>query len=503
MLRTGRKGLAAATLLLDAAKGAAAVLIGAHVAGDDGRARRRAGRRLGHLFPVWLGFKGGKGVATGLGVLLAAAPLAGLAAALVWLGTALLTRISSASALAACVAAPVIGALLGTPWPVEALVMVTAALIVGRHHANIRRLLAGTEPRIGGREMSDDLDRLRLARTEGVGPLTYRRLLRRYGSAAAALDALPGLARAGGRATGPAIPGRDDAERELEQAGRARAALLFVDTPGYPTLLGLLEDAPPVLAVQGRPGRAGPARRWPWWAAATPRPTASAWPRRWPRTSPPPGWWWSPAWRAASTRRRMRARCAPARRSPAWPAASTCPTRPSTPICRRASPARGAVVAEAPPGTAPQARHFPRRNRIIAGLSLGVVVVEAALRSGSLITARQAQEAGREVFAVPGSPLDPRCRGANDLIRQGARLAETAADVLADLPEHPGEGAAAAGRCSAARGLRGAAGAGARAAGRPDRVRAPRASTWSRLLGPSPTPVDDLIRRCQLCRRAR
>ena len=85
----------------------------------------------------------------------------------------------------------------------------------------------------------------------------------------------------------------------------------------------------------------------------------------------------------------------------------------------------GAVVAEAPLGTAPQARHFPRRNRIIAGLALGVVVVEAALRSGSLITARLAQEAGRELFAVPGSPLDPRCRGGNDLIRQGAHLTES------------------------------------------------------------------------------
>ena len=82
------------------------------------------------------------------------------------------------------------------------------------------------------------------------------------------------------------------------------------------------------------------------------------------------------------------------------------------------------MVTEAPIGTVPQARHFPRRNRIIAGLSLGVVVVEAALRSGSLITARLAQEAGREVFAVPGSPLDPRARGGNDLIRQGAILVE-------------------------------------------------------------------------------
>ena len=152
VLRTGRKGLAAATLLLDAAKGAAAVLIGAHVAGDNGVLAAGLGAIIGHLFPVWLGFKGGKGVATGLGVLLAAAPLAGLGAALVWLGTALITRISSASALAACVSAPVIAILVGTPLPVEALVMFTAALIVGRHHANIRRLLAGTEPRIGARQ---------------------------------------------------------------------------------------------------------------------------------------------------------------------------------------------------------------------------------------------------------------------------------------------------------------------------------------------------------------
>jgi DNA processing protein len=95
------------------------------------------------------------------------------------------------------------------------------------------------------------------------------------------------------------------------------------------------------------------------------------------------------------------------------------------------------LITEAPFGTVPQARHFPRRNRIIAGLSLGVLVVEAAPRSGSLITARIAQEAGREIFAVPGSPLDPRARGGNDLIRQGAILVETAADVLDNLPLSP------------------------------------------------------------------
>ena len=93
----------------------------------------------------------------------------------------------------------------------------------------------------------------------------------------------------------------------------------------------------------------------------------------------------------------------------------------------------GAVVAELPLGTEPQARHFPRRNRIISGMALGVVVVEAAAKSGSLITARYALEQGREVFAVPGSPLDPRCRGCNDLLRNGATLTENAADVVTQL----------------------------------------------------------------------
>ncbi len=94
---------------------------------------------------------------------------------------------------------------------------------------------------------------------------------------------------------------------------------------------------------------------------------------------------------------------------------------------------QGAIVAELPLGSEPQARHFPRRNRIISGMALGVLVVEAAARSGSLITARYALEQGREVFAVPGSPLDPRCRGANDLLRRGATLTETAEDVLTQL----------------------------------------------------------------------
>ncbi len=149
VLRTGRKGLAAATLGLDAAKGAAAVLLGGAAAGEPGLVVAGITVVLGHLFPVWLGFKGGKGVATGFGVLLAAAPLAGVASGGVWLVMALATRISSASALVACVAAPFLAWIFEASVPTEALVGAVALLIVLRHHANIRRLLAGTEPRIG------------------------------------------------------------------------------------------------------------------------------------------------------------------------------------------------------------------------------------------------------------------------------------------------------------------------------------------------------------------
>ena len=158
---------------------------------------------------------------------------------------------------------------------------------------------------------------------------------------------------------------------------------------------------------------------------------------------------------------------------------------------------QGAIVAELPLGSEPQARHFPRRNRIISGMALGVLVVEAAARSGSLITARFALEQGREVFAVPGSPLDPRCRGANDLIRRGATLTETAEDVLTQL------GPLVHGRAAAAPAVR--------------RCRRRRAMDWPpaggagepaadedaldmilERLGPTPVAVDELVRQCQL-----
>jgi DNA processing protein len=157
----------------------------------------------------------------------------------------------------------------------------------------------------------------------------------------------------------------------------------------------------------------------------------------------------------------------------------------------------GAVVAEAPLGTEPQARHFPRRNRLIAGLSLGVVVVEAAPKSGSLITARLALEQGRELFAVPGSPLDPRARGANDLIRQGAHLTESAEDILANLPDSPRrEGLSRLPIFS-----RGPAPVRVEEdlAPPPSPAEANNARTQVLdLLGPSPVPIDELLRQAEV-----
>jgi len=148
VLRTGNRKLAAATLLLDGIKGATAVLLGLYLAGTDGAFAGGLASVLGHLFPVWLGFKGGKGVATGFGVLFAAAWPAGLAAGAVWLAMARLTKMSSAGALSAFALAPLFAWAFAGP-EIALLILLVTALIFIRHDKNIRRLLAGTEPRIG------------------------------------------------------------------------------------------------------------------------------------------------------------------------------------------------------------------------------------------------------------------------------------------------------------------------------------------------------------------
>ncbi len=334
---------------------------------------------------------------------------------------------------------------------------------------------------------AETLARLRLARTEGIGPLTFRRLLQRHGSARAALAALPAHAAQRGAPFRPVEA--EAAQREIDALDRMGARLLHLGTPGYPALLALSDDAPPVLALLGDPAAlALPA------VAVVGARNASAAGRRMAEEL-------SEALAAAghaivSGLARgidAAAHMGALRQGRTLAAVAGGLDQPYPPehaaLQARIAAEGGAVLAEAPFGTAPLARHFPRRNRIVAGLSLGVVVVEAAPRSGSLITARLALEMGRELFAVPGSPLDPRCRGGNDLIRQGAHLVETAEDVLEHLPEAPRD-APLFTRAAAPDSGPAATAAVAPAPGEAGEV--------FELLGNTPVTVDDLSRRCHL-----
>ncbi|MEA2756326.1 MAG: processing protein [Aliidongia sp.] len=274
------------------------------------------------------------------------------------------------------------------------------------------------------------LDWLRLIRTDRVGPVTFYNLLQRFGSAAAALAALPDLARQGGRSDFKPWP-RAEAEREMAAAARVGARLIAWGEAEYPPLLAALEDAPPVITLLGDAGL--PARRTIAMVGAR---NASAAGQRFARELA-----WDLGRNGLVVASGLARGIDAAAHGGALDSGTVAVVAGGADIVypeenRRLHDeiaARGVIIAELPVGTVPQARHFPRRNRIISGLSVGVIVVEAALKSGSLITARFAAEQGREVFAVPGSPLDPRCRGANDLIRNGATLVENVDDVLGAL----------------------------------------------------------------------
>ncbi|WP_291296926.1 DNA-processing protein DprA [Elioraea sp.] len=281
--------------------------------------------------------------------------------------------------------------------------------------------------------MSERLARLRLARAEGLGPATVRALIARAGSAQAAIEALPRLAR--GRAV--SLPCPSAIARE-EEALAAIGARLILDTdPLYPQALAMTYDAPLALAVAG--DHALLSRRS---VAIVGARNASAGARiiaeRLAKDLAEAGIAVvSGLARGVDTAAHEGALAAGGITLAAVAGGLDRPYPPQNAALQARIAASGAVVAEAPLGSAALAKLFPRRNRIVAGLSLATIVVEAALKSGSLITARLALEAGRELMAVPGSPLDPRARGANDLLRQGATLVETAADVLAALPDAP------------------------------------------------------------------
>jgi DNA processing protein len=274
---------------------------------------------------------------------------------------------------------------------------------------------------------TDAVDRLRLIRSANVGPVTYRQLIARFGTAAAALDAIPALAaRGGGRA--PRLASLDDVHREMATVARLGAHYLFIGDTNYPGLLAELESAPPALIVRGDPALA----RRPTVAIVGAR-NASAAAGRFARglaqaLTTDGVTVVSGLARGIDTAAHVGALDGGTIAVIASGIDIVFP--PENAALQDAIAERGLLIAEQPPGTEPRARHFPHRNRIIAGLSLGTVVVEAAPRSGSLITARLAGEAGREVMAVPGSPLDPRAQGCNGLIRDGATLVQSAADII-------------------------------------------------------------------------
>ncbi|MDB5544024.1 MAG: dprA [Hyphomicrobiales bacterium] len=270
------------------------------------------------------------------------------------------------------------------------------------------------------------LDWLRLIRSENIGPRTFRALVNRYGGAGPALEALPELAKRGGRTV--TIATRESVEREFEALTRFGAKVLCLGEDGFPASLRAVDSPPPVLIVLGdlsvfaRPAVAIVGSR-----------NASA-----------AGLAFAARMAgelaaqdfviASGLARGIDARAHHASLNSGtiavlaggldriYPAEHEKLARD---ICER-----GALVSEMPLGWEARGRDFPRRNRIVSGLSLGTLVIEAARRSGSLITARFAAEQGREVFAVPGSPLDPRAEGANDLLRQGATLCTQSSDVI-------------------------------------------------------------------------
>lgn len=325
--------------------------------------------------------------------------------------------------------------------------------------------------------MDDAIARLRLIRTPSIGPVSYRQLLARFGSAAAALDALPDLARRGGGRV-PAPPSIATVERERQLVERLGARLLFLGDRDYPALLAEIDNAPAVLTVRGDLSLL---HRTP--VALVGARNASAAACRFAR-----GLAQDLASDGASVISGLARGIDTAAHEGAGEATIAVIAGgidvaypPGNEALQEWIATQALLIAEMPPGTEPRARHFPHRNRIIAGLALGTVVVEAAPQSGSLITARLAGEQGREVMAVPGHPSDPRAQGCNALIRDGATLVQNAADVLEQL--RPIDARAAV-----------RAPLGSWGAPPPeDATDAERARIES-LLGPVPVAVDELVR---------
>jgi DNA processing protein len=275
------------------------------------------------------------------------------------------------------------------------------------------------------------LDWLRLIRCENVGPRTFQALLRQFGNAQEALAALPSLARRGGANGSARICSRADAEREIKAARSAGVSLLALGEPGYPWRLQMIDDPPPLIAVRGHL----PVLDRPMIAVVGARNASAAGIKLAGRLARELG-------EAGLVVVSGLARGIDAAAHRATLATGTVAVLagghnriypPENQELAAALLAQGVSLSEMPLDWEPRAHDFPRRNRLISGLAVGVLVIEAARRSGSLITTRLALEQGRDVFAVPGSPLDPRAEGCNSLLKQGATLVTEAEDVLAVL----------------------------------------------------------------------
>jgi len=279
-------------------------------------------------------------------------------------------------------------------------------------------------------------NQLRLIRSENVGPVTFHKLMEQYLNASAALQALPELARLGGRVGKIKICSESAVNKEIDAYKKINARLIACGEPDYPPLLTQLEDAPPLISAIGHPHLLKKKS-----IAIVGSRNASVNGKHLAQKI---------AHDLGKNGLLVVSGMARGIDGAAHSGAIHTGTvavlgggvdviypKENQDLYHQISET-GVILSEVPPGTQPKARHFPARNRIISGMSRGIIVVEAAPRSGSLITARLALEQGRDVFAVPGSALDPRAKGSNDLIRQGAILTESADDVIRELKAQTG-----------------------------------------------------------------
>jgi DNA processing protein len=327
---------------------------------------------------------------------------------------------------------------------------------------------------------AERLNRLRLIRSDNVGPRTFRSLLNHFGNARAALAHLPDLAKRGGAARALRICSEEDARAEFAACERLGISLLVPEEPGYPPRLTTIDDAPPLLGVRG----ALDTLMRPMIAIVGSRNASAAglkFASKLAHELGDAGFIIISGLARGIDQSAHRATVGSGTIAVLAGGHDRIYPREHEELLAAILDSNGAAISEMPPGHEPRARDFPRRNRLISGAALGVVVVEAAQRSGSLITARMANEQGREVFAVPGSPLDPRAAGTNDLIKQGATLVTDAADVIqavAPIMERPVM-------------------LPLREDDEPPLTEDPDTNVRAhitRLLGPSPVSIDDLIR---------